>query len=529
MGNKQSVEVLGAIRSLDIGTVSIGSDQFKNARELIGTWISPVNDNPNTASYHRDSEVGKVLEPLIELAKTSLDKIPFFSNDTIPLRIYIPSLRGLRRLDDSHRDYYAETTKTSYFNDLPTSEAGKDQGKVEYLDIYTGLSFFDRIRSLRLGNLADRQRLDQYEKFLTETFFGGKPVELIPSERINLVTIKIGKEIERPIHELGDGIQSAIILSFLPFIYKDLSAFFFIEEPEMFMHPGLQRKVLQFYADQPLHRYFLTTHSNHLLDLTTDIESVSVFTFQKQLNLDIEGDELPPAFYVNAVNSGNRSSLELLGVRNSSVFLVNSTIWVEGITDRLYLRKMLQEYMAQEGRIVYEEDVHYAFVEYGGSNIIHWSFLDSNRDQIEVARLCSKAMVIVDDDGGTKMDRKEAIREKLGDDRFIVLPGREIENMLPYDVIRDVVLDYEKNNELNIKIYSHEKYLKKPIGTFIEETMLAGNPSRKGGYKEKSGTVKDKLGFSDRAIPMIRISNIPPETLSVIEKIYKFIEAENSL
>ena len=107
-----------------------------------------------------------------------------------------------------------------------------------------------------------------------------------------------------------------------------------------------------------------------------------IFTFRKKLSQEEETDEQTPTFIVESVESGNSSSLELLGVRNSSVFLVNATIWVEGITDRWYLRKMLDsymEYLKEDGflSLSLEEDVHYSFVEYGGNNITHWSFLDN--------------------------------------------------------------------------------------------------------------------------------------------------------
>ena len=55
--------------------------------------------------------------------------------------------------------------------------------------------------------------------------------------------------------------------------------------------------------------------------------------------------------------------MDSLGVRNSSVFLANSTIWIEGITDRLYLKKYMEVYqreMFNRGQIkkIYEEDKH---------------------------------------------------------------------------------------------------------------------------------------------------------------------------
>lgn len=81
--------------------------------------------------------------------------------------------------------------------------------------------------------------------------------------------------------------------------------------------------------------------------------------------------------------------LTSLGVRPSSLYLANCTIWVEGVTDRMYLSKLMQKYIqelehstsSQEARKAekyksFMPNFHYAFIEYAGGNITHWSFLD---------------------------------------------------------------------------------------------------------------------------------------------------------
>src|SRR5690606_38667289 len=147
----------------------------------------------------------------------------------------------------------------------------------------------------------------------------------------------------------------------------------------------------------------ITTHSNHLLDLTLDIQHVSVYTFKR--NGDLDG---VPQFVFENVDNDSSEVLRLLGVRNSSVFLTNCTIWVEGITDRIYLRRYLELYISRLNRKIFKEDIHYSFVEYGGSNITHWSFLSESDESIPniiVDRLCGKLFLITDRDGaGLKMD-----------------------------------------------------------------------------------------------------------------------------
>jgi AAA15 family ATPase/GTPase len=444
-------------------------------------------------------------------------------------RVYIPVLRGLRLLTNQSSqergftDYYKETTDKDYFTDFDNKPT-----------IFSGLGFYKELTDLLLGNNEQRISVQKYQEFIRENLFENKKVELIPNQTTKTVIVKIGDEIEREIHLLGDGIQSAIILTFLPFVTNE-PTYFFIEEPEIYLHPGLQRKILEFFNSDEWkhHKFFMTTHSNHFLDITIDIKDVSIFTFRKRLE-DGEHNEKSANFTIEAVDGTDQSSLELLGVRNSSVFLVNATIWVEGITDRWYLRKMLNSYMEflekkKKLNRKLEEDVHYCFVEYSGSNITHWSFLNKEDHPIVVKRLCAKAMVVVDDDGGKKAERKKELLEVLTKKNLIVLPCNEIENLLPYKIIKSIVAEYEKVDESELPDINYEFYKDKYLGSFIHENILLNKkPRRKGGYKTDSGTIKDKRIFCEKALDKIEFSKLPNSTQKVIKDIYNFIVKQNS-
>ena len=160
-----------------------------------------------------------------------------------------------------------------------------------------------------------------------------------------MLYVGIGGGEEYPIYELGDGIQSIIILTYPLFFHQGEDLLFFIEEPEHGLHPGMQRVFMETLMREEFSslQYFLTTHSNHLLDITLDIEQVSIYTFRKD-TAAAEKDQ----FVIENVDNDHTNSLELIGVRNSSVFLSNCTIWVEGITDRIYIRKYLDVYQQSQ-------------------------------------------------------------------------------------------------------------------------------------------------------------------------------------
>lgn len=177
-------------------------------------------------------------------------------------KVYFPTLRGLRPFDAKHEDYYSARTQRDHFQ--PTL----------HTDIFTGLKLYESLQKLLLGSLQDRQTVALFEQFLSRHFFEGKSISLIPKLGNDVVDVKIGDEKEYPIYALGDGIQAIIILTFPLFQHRNEEVLVFFEEPEIYMHPGLQRIFLKALCDYfPQHQYFLTTHSNHFLDITLDLGS----------------------------------------------------------------------------------------------------------------------------------------------------------------------------------------------------------------------------------------------------------------
>ncbi len=278
--------------------MNMGTDNYQKLRDNFTKW----SDFPD---IHRTSSRGSMgLGHISDQNKVSLrntvreqsaqilehlTQIPIQSEADKPKRVYIPILRGLRPLDDNHNDLYAERTRKDYF---PNTSDG--------LEIFTGLSLYQRLIDMLLGDNRQRKSISDYQEFVSNALFESRPIALIPNPKEKVVVVKIGQEKEQPIHHLGDGIQSAIILSFLPYVTRE-STCFFIEEPEMFLHPGLQRKILNLYNSLSHHSFFLTTHSNHFLDITIDIKETSIFTFRKIL--DQQGDdEQVPNFTVGRCN-----------------------------------------------------------------------------------------------------------------------------------------------------------------------------------------------------------------------------------
>ncbi|AFM06277.1 hypothetical protein Fleli_3975 [Bernardetia litoralis DSM 6794] len=440
-------------------------------------------------------------------------------------RIYIPMLRGLRTYG---KDYYLERTKKDYFEEIKDIEKR----------IFTGLGLYEDCKNLLLGAKEDRDKIRKFEEFLSECFFDGKDVNLIPSIKDDVLHVRIGKQ-EFPVSQLGDGIQSIIILTYPLFFNQEKHMLFFFEEPEQCLHPAYQRVFMETLMRKEFDsfQYFFTTHSNHLLDITLEIDKVSIYTFKKT------NDSMDtPTFEIENVDNENTDILRLIGVRNSSVFLSNCTIWVEGITDRIYIRKYLEVFQKTQD-IKFLEDIHYSFVEYGGGNITHWSFLedaDPNHSNILVDRLCGKLFLISDQDGAgeeidgetqktAKAERHEKLEKKLGN-RYYCLQAREIENLLDTEILKEVVKSYQpKDNDKFgfTENFTYENYKDKKIGDFIDANII--DSTRKAKYAKSSGTIKDdKVDFAKRAVKEIKsIDNLSEEAKKLSGKLYEFIKFQN--
>ncbi len=439
---------------------------------------------------------------------------------------YIPIFRGLKPLiqrdTDSweYKNVLQDRVFYEYFHSF-----GKDTLKSM---IFTGQNFFNLVKSKLLGLKNGREFITNYEKYLSENFFDDKEVSIYPNEEKEIVLIKIGDDEERPIYDLGDGIQSIIILTFEMFSNANMNMIFFIEEPETYLHPKYQRRLIETFKKPEFEsfQFFITTHSNHLLDLSFDYSGISIFTFYPSDN------NLNKKFIVEKVSSDDIKPYEILGVRNSSLLLSNCTIWVEGITDRMYINKYLELYQNHYfNRLKYREDIHYSFIEYSGNNITHWSFLDDSDQSINYKAITKKIFVIADSDspntGHAKLKRQEILKEKLKSN-FYLLHTREVENLVSLDVLKKVISKFEKRDTseqlLNLKIKTQDSYRKIKMGEFLDKNVV--NKGRK--YAASSGTIRDKLDFCKYSIDSMESYNdLSDDAKDLVENLIKFIEENN--
>lgn len=446
-------------------------------------------------------------------------------------RHYIPILRGMRPLIDG-KDLFYERTAKDYF---PTAKDGE-------FEMITGFNLYKLLAQYLLGQPSERKRVREYEKILGDEFFGGAEVTLIPQYDRDTVAVKIGDDEQFPIYDLGDGLQQVIIITSAAYLERE-SSIFFIEEPELCLHPGLLRKLALFLLDHTSHQYIATTHSNHLLDLAETHEDVLVHRVVKKNGVDGNSFSFQEC-------TKDREILADLGVRASSIYLSNSTIWVEGITDRLYLKTMMKKYLdsISDGakKIMLEgflENYHYTFVEYQGGTLGHWGFDDDDdtTERLNASRLCSDAFLIADGDILRKSERAAKLTEEL-QERFHLLPGKEIENLLPVSVVLATakkIFDRKKSKtkdgldvEQLTKILADNLVTSQyGIGYHLDKALgLKGKGKDvRRVFADESGTINDKVKFCQQAVQIMGEIDweLSPDLISLCEKIYSHIELKN--
>lgn len=438
--------------------------------------------------------------------------------------VYIPTVRGFRTPQDEPT-YSSKRVRKEYFDGIAEDR----------MVVHCGGDMYKLLKDRLLGKRSERKSINEFEKFLSENFFDGLSVTLIPHESEKQIYITIGREKERMISNLGDGLQHLISILFPVFVDRQptIQA---VEEPELFLHPGFQTKLLDCYLRPELSHVQLlaTTHSNHLLNQTLAENAVSIFRVSKDVKPDLEDQE--PGFSVRFINDDARDILGDLGVQRASLLLCNCVIFVEGPSDRNYFQRFIELYCEKIGARKPIVDLHYTFLEFGGSNLASYSFQGSEGKVDPRGLIGSEFLVVIDTDSSEdKKRRAQTLKESLGE-RLVQFDAVEVENLLGPMVISGVVTEYEKSSTPVLVDLKWEDYKNSRLGSFIE-SKLAPNINRKTrtkrAYADGDGdnaTIKEKTNFCKKALSFLgNHGEMTEEALDVAKVLFEFIERYNPL
>lgn len=314
------------------------------------------------------------------------------------------------------------------------------------------------------------------------------------------------------------------------------------------MHPGFQRLFIETVTTHKVIKekdltIFLTTHSNHILDFALDeAKRINLFTFRKTI------EKLKsPTYQIQLTQPKDLTSLNVLGVQNTSVFLSNCTIWVEGITDRLYLAAYLKvylEYRKSQGEraVSLLEGMHFSFLEYAGSNITHYEFNTrpggnasssgaitlQTLQQIKALSISNRILLIADRDSGAKKEERQAGLAAQQHDgfEFVVLDVREIENLLMPTIITKALQTIYPKKKFDASSLVLNDYKSDYLARYLEKHLVNLPKS----FVGPSGTVHSskKRLFAEAASEAITSWDmLSDDAKKLTEQVFKFIMGHN--
>lgn len=253
--------------------------------------------------------------------------------------------------------------------------------------------------------------------------------------------------------ELGTGVSQVVMLLSHLWVNQDKSLNIFLEEPEANLHPESVIKLVKIFENElSNHTFFITTHSPSLIDCINENWAAYGATKSESGCSKITPNDNIIKHY---------ETLDSLGVKASQILQANTVIWVEGPSDRIYLKKWI-EFFSDHSLV---EGKDFSFLYFGGTNLASFSTLgDQNDDFINILSTSRKAFLVTDSDCPTEEERKSekfktylskmiervevANTNTRGIDNSVndyfktwVSSGREIENYICKDLLFTVLTD----------------------------------------------------------------------------------------
>lgn len=308
------------------------------------------------------------------------------------------------------------------FRRIEGNRNGIDKNSDRYkAEIYNGFDLIDRLDSLKHPkaiNRADKQKFEAINEFVKD-ILNKKDLEIEISNDDGygkeLSIILEGKQY--PLENLGTGIHQLIILAATVTVLENY--IICIEEPEIFMHPELQKKFIR-YLFKTKNQYFIATHSNAFLN----VPNVDIY------HITHDGTKSSSVKVLSA-NEKN-TILDDLGIQASDLLQTNFLLWVEGPSDRIYINYWLK---GKDRNLI--EGVHYSIMFYGGRLLSHLTSDDKAlSDFIKLNKINRNIGIVIDSDKCSETDTINATKQRIisefeKDNYFTWLTyGREIENYI---------------------------------------------------------------------------------------------------
>ncbi|MGD9791310.1 MAG: ATP-dependent endonuclease [Phycisphaerales bacterium] len=318
-------------------------------------------------------------------------------------------------------------SKLVYIPDVRHIHDGPDN-HVGVIVVQNGRNVIGRLHEMQNPPAGQESSRDQFREIesIARNLLGERKLTLeVQYDRKELLLTMHGQRL--PIRYFGSAVHQLIIICAT--LVLNPSSVVCIEEPETFMHPELLRRFIAFLKTTNNPHYFITTHSSVLLDMLDLGADMGVS--------HITHDGTKSSLKWIDGSKAKRKVLDDLGCRASDILQSNGIIWVEGPSDRTFIRKWIS---LVDSRL--QEGLHYSILTYGGSNLAHLSADTTERDEadlIDLLKINRNAVVVMDSDstvnGNPLAERKQQIVNVIGEEGVWITEGREIENYISRELL----------------------------------------------------------------------------------------------
>lgn len=280
-------------------------------------------------------------------------------------------------------------------------------------------------------------------KFFLKDIFNNPNLEISISAK-EIIQLQFSTEADsiRPIDNVGTGLHQLILLAFAVTNIED--SIFCIEEPEIFIHPEVQRKFIRYLIENTNNQYFITTHSNSFIN-------------EDGLNIYRVWHDGNSTKVEKAIDSKSKNQiLDDLGYQASDLLQTNFIIWVEGPSDRIYIKHWIH---CLDKELI--EGIHYTIMFYGGRLLSNLTIDDEEiEDFININKINRNGAIFLDSDKANADDtvnqtKQRIIKEFTSQDKFVLLTtGREIENYIDADTLNKALGGMGKMSLNNYDLYT---------------------------------------------------------------------------